>query len=439
MRAAGALALANVAGQLIAVLVAPLLTRLYSPVAFGALAVFGSVLGILSVVAGLRFELAVPLPRSDAAAANVLALSLLCACATTLALSAFLVGADAATIRALGAEPLHAYLWLLPPSVLASAVYTSFCYWALRKKRFDGIARTKLAQGVAAASTQYVGGVSGAGPVGLLLGPTLGSTAGALFLVYAAVRESKRTLRQIRLRRLAWAAQKYVDFARYSTLSGAVNVTGNLLPPVLLSLWFSPTVAGYFFLTERVLRAPLALIGTSIGQVLHTEAAEARRAGTLAALTYTTFARLMRIGAGPLLVFGAIAPDVFRIAFGSEWETAGEYATWMTPWLAAVFVVSPLSIVGTVVERERDGLVAQLLLSVTRIAVLAVAARFLDSTSAGAVYAVSCFLLYGAFAVWLFRVAGVRLSKVGTHVVGYLIVLIPLVAAIRLARSTLGI
>lgn len=66
-----------VLGQAITVLVSPILTRLYSPEDFGVFGVYASILGIVTVIASLRYEYALPLPEDDAIAANILALCFL--------------------------------------------------------------------------------------------------------------------------------------------------------------------------------------------------------------------------------------------------------------------------------------------------------------------------------------------------------------------------
>jgi O-antigen/teichoic acid export membrane protein len=64
-------------GQLVSVLLSPVLTRLYSPEQFGILSVYLAVLSILVVVASLRYELTLPLAESDEDAMNIVAV---CAC-----------------------------------------------------------------------------------------------------------------------------------------------------------------------------------------------------------------------------------------------------------------------------------------------------------------------------------------------------------------------
>jgi O-antigen/teichoic acid export membrane protein len=56
-------------GQGLVVVLAPLLTRLYTPTDFGVLAVYGSVVSLVAVVASLRYELAIALPGRDKAVA----------------------------------------------------------------------------------------------------------------------------------------------------------------------------------------------------------------------------------------------------------------------------------------------------------------------------------------------------------------------------------
>jgi O-antigen/teichoic acid export membrane protein len=62
--------------QVITVLASPVITRLYGPEAFGFLAVFTSITSIIGVVACMRYELAIMLPKTDEEAANLLGLSL---------------------------------------------------------------------------------------------------------------------------------------------------------------------------------------------------------------------------------------------------------------------------------------------------------------------------------------------------------------------------
>ncbi len=67
---------ATAVAQLILILSMPLLTRLYTPEDFGLLAIYSSILAVISVVASLCYESAIPLPKNDETAAHILLLTI---------------------------------------------------------------------------------------------------------------------------------------------------------------------------------------------------------------------------------------------------------------------------------------------------------------------------------------------------------------------------
>ena len=96
--------------QAVTILASPLLTRLYGPEAFGFLALFTSITSIIGVIACMRYEMAIMLPKTDEEAANLLGLCLLCvAVVSVLAVPALYFGADA-----LLSPPQGARAWFIP-------------------------------------------------------------------------------------------------------------------------------------------------------------------------------------------------------------------------------------------------------------------------------------------------------------------------------------
>ena len=62
--------------QVLSIIAAPFLTRLYGPEAFGLSAIFVGISAIVSAIACLRYELSIMLPETDKEAANLLGGSL---------------------------------------------------------------------------------------------------------------------------------------------------------------------------------------------------------------------------------------------------------------------------------------------------------------------------------------------------------------------------
>lgn len=424
------LATGTAAGQAIVVLASPILTRLYSPEDFGVLAVYAAILGIVTVVASLRYELAIPLPRSDGSAVNILALSLICMVGVT-AFTALLVALLGDRISLWTNTPVLApYLWLLPVGVALGGSYQAFNCWAVRKRAFSRIARTKLQQGGGMVATQIGLGLAQMGPVGLILGQIVGQTAGLTNLVCSAGREDRAALDRIRSLRIRWAARRYRRFPIYSTWSGLANTSGLQLPLLLFAALFSPAIAGLYVLAHRVLQIPMSLLGQAIGQVFYSNAAEARRESRLDAIVLRTLSGLVRIGFGPIVLLAVSAPELFAFLFGADWREAGVYVQWMAPWLLIVFITSPLSNLVSVMERQLQGLVFQLALLLLRSIAIITGAILGSVLLAVALYSITGLLAWTLFAVWLMHVTSITVTQWSRIIGAEIIRVVPLGVAL---------
>lgn len=388
--------------QLLTVLAAPLLTRLYSPEDFGLLAVYGSLLAIISVIASLRYELAIPLPEDDQEAANVAALSLLLITSTTLlsVLATVFFGKHIA--NALGVPALAAYLWLLPVAVLLGGFYTVFNYWSVRTKRFSTIAGTKVRQSLATVAIQIA--AFKLGGVALLFAQVAGQSVGTASLALPALKLP--AFKEISWQGIKKAAERYKRFPIFSTWEGLFNTAGGQLPPLLFAALFSPAAAGLYSLANRILNLPMSLIGQAIGQVFFANAAEAHRAGKLGSLVSGLHAKLAHIGISPALLLVLLGPELFSFAFGENWSQAGEFSRWMAPWLYLVFVSSPLSTLFAVTENLKQGLAFQVILLVARIVAILIGAWLGDLMLTVILFSGASALCWLGFLFWVAHIAG---------------------------------
>jgi len=162
----------------VSVLAAPILHRLYAPDAYGTLAVFASITGIIGVLACLRYELAIVLPESDKDAANLLAVSLCSVLGTSAFTTLLVLFARRMIVRLLNAPDLASYLWLAPLHVLANGAFLAFSCWSSRTRHFGrlGVAAGTRSVVISGIQLGAVGiGWSHAG--GLIGGVLLGSVA----------------------------------------------------------------------------------------------------------------------------------------------------------------------------------------------------------------------------------------------------------------------
>lgn len=137
----------------------------------------------------------------------------------------------------------------------------------MRKHAFSQIAQTTLGQSIGMMLTQIGLGLSGLDPVGLLLGDAVGRVSGSGALATSVWRRDGVLLKRVSTSSLRRVAVRYRKFPLFSSGSGLLNSAGLQLPSFLLAEFYSPQVAGWFSLGQRVIGTPMALVGQAVAQV----------------------------------------------------------------------------------------------------------------------------------------------------------------------------
>lgn len=386
--------------QFLLVLVAPLLTRLYSPEDFGLLAVYSSLLALIGVISSLRYELAIPLPEDDVEAANVAVLCLALVLLNTLLTSIFVLFMREYIAMVLDVPKLADYLWLLPLGVLLTGIYSVFNYLAVRSKNFGNIARTKLSQALATIVIQLTAFKMGG--IALLFGQVAGQGMGTITLGLQALKSSG--FKQVSWTGIKIAAIRYRRFPAYSTPDAFANSAGIQLPPIMIASLFGPAAAGLFSLAHRILNLPITLLGRAIGQVFFSNGAEAFRAGTLGILVSDLQVNLIKFGMIPAILIFIFGPICFPLIFGDGWRLIGDISQWMIPWLYFQFISSPLSTVFIIKEKQSELLIFQIVMLASRIVSLVVGSIMDDLLLTIALFSFANVLCYLGLMFWVNKI-----------------------------------
>lgn len=406
-RAVGVLVGGTALGNAITAAAMPALTRLYTPAEFGLLAVFSSLVGIASVAACLRYEIAITMPESESVAAHLVAVSAAAALVVGAVLAAVAAAAAAPIAQRLGQPLLAPLLWLVPLYTLLAGLFAALQYWALRQRRFGSLARTRVTQAAAASGTQIAAGLAGLGALGLLLGPVVNVAAGVLGTLLPALRHDRRVLAAVDAATMRQVARSHARFPLYSTPEALANSASIQLPVMLIAALGSSAEAGHLMLAMFVVQAPMSLLGNAVSQVYLARAPAESREGTLGRFTAEVIGGLLRTGVGPLLALGIVAPFVFAPVFGPAWERAGVVVSWLTPWFVAHLLTAPVSMALHVHGRQRQALALQLGGLALRVGSVLVAAYALEGGLSEA-YALSGLLFYAVYLFVVARVAGCR-------------------------------
>lgn len=396
--------------QVITVVAAPILTRLYGPESFGVLATFASILALLNVVSSLRYELAIAVPEDDDEA-----IALVWLCFVLVAISTALTAMGVALLGNqlvgwLHQPVLKPLLWLLPVGVLLTGVYQPLSYWAIRRKQFGLLAQTKFRQSIFGVVTNLA--AAPLGTIGLLLGQIVSQSAGFV----AILGESLKVL--LRGSKIAPAVlfktlRRYVHFGIYSSPSGLINVIGNQVPNLIFASSFGAAQLGQLALAQRLLLLPAGLIGASVGQVFLSKAADRYRAGSLQVLMSQAIKRLLAYGLIMSLSISLLIAPIVPFLFGPEWNSTRWIIPLLTPLFLGQIAISPVSMSFIAAQLNVNEMFTQLGLAGIRVgALLASVYAGLSFQISIIVYSVACLAGYSLYGFVLVRsIKGIDPSK----------------------------
>lgn len=401
--------------QALVIVSTPIVTRLYSPEDFGLLALFLSITNILTVVASWRYELAIVLPKEDSGGINLLSLS----CLITLGMSglALLVIAllGDKICRLMNAPGLAPWLWWAPSSLLLAGAFQAITYWNTRKKQFALQAAAQFGKSAGTVGVQIALGISAAGSsAGLVAGTLAGQLVGAGILAEHLCRHHGRFAREtISGKAMFEQMVRHKKFPFLTNFAGLVNQLAYQIPVWLLSVFYGPQLVGFYMLAQRAAGLPAALIGRSVSQVFFQRAAEEYKATDGSVQTYRKTLLLLFILTVPaffvLMIFG---PFLFTFILGPAWAQAGRFAAILAPIFCMSLIMSPLSLVNAVHERQEVGLLWQIGLAVLSALTLSVSHHYgLEVYDAMKVFSCALFIWYLLLMLVTYRIA----TNAGRH------------------------
>ena len=345
----------TIAGQSISLLLSPVLTRLFSPSQFGYLSVYSAVLLIVGVMAMLGLELAIPIVATEIECANLLALCGLALVGTTAltAVVAWLITDHALTAMSLDA--LTSYRWLLPLGFACLGGYYLMVAVATWAGAFKDIARTRISQGLTGPVSQIIFGLLGGGTPGLVIGYVIGQSSGTALLFLRVVMRQRALLAAVTWDGVRAAARRYAHFPLFASWSRVLEQAGaGTILFVLFSACYSPEIAGFMFLSDRVIARPLLMVSSSLLQVFTGEAGRAVNGDPmmLRRRFYQVVPLQALFAACWILFANLVAGWAFPLLFGAEWAAAIPYLHALSLAYLGLTVLHPVSTTLQMLEHQ---------------------------------------------------------------------------------------
>lgn len=353
--------------QVVGVLAAPVLSRLYSPEEFGHFGTLMAIAGVVTVVGSLKYEMALVVEQDER---KVVALQFLCfyvLLAVTM-LSALGLTATLYFGALSGYPALSQFLPYGLVVVFSTGLFGVFSYRLNRERAYKLLALANVVQRGGTVASQIVLGFCGATTLGLIFGNIAGFSLALGVVFFGFRKEFKLGFRSpcSRVEILAVAAKHY-RFPAFSAPQNFLNALSQNLPVFILGYFFDAQVVGSYWFAMRILQLPAGLIGQSVRQVFFKEssAISADSAAVRRLFRKLTLGLAALIVLPVLLVF-LFGPTMFDFVFGSSWLQAGEFSRWMFLWVGVGFCTPPATCIFSVYGFQKQFMMYDLFLLVAR-------------------------------------------------------------------------
>lgn len=379
--------------QALTIIVAPILSRLYDPSAFGIFALYSSMISVIATIASLRYELAIVLPKKDDEATNLLAISFFITFGLSALTTVFIFFAGDRISTLLGTPELEPWLWWVPVGVFATGLFNALNYWSTRRKSFKRLSISQILRSVGVTGTQITGGLLTSGATGLIGGQVAGQSIASFTLGWQVWRDDKNIIKRgIKLPELKRLVKEHYKFPVYSAPQTLLNSVSQNVPPFLLAFYFGSYVVGLYALAVRLLQLPINLISQSVRQVFFQKATEVyNENGNLYRLLVNATLGLAGIAFLPTVLLLLIAPWLFSVVLGEEWYEAGVYAKWLVLWLFFAFANRPANVMTHIFGLQNYLLAYEIVLLVLRTLSLVIGGIYSD-----VILSIICYSIVGA-------------------------------------------
>ncbi len=331
----------TVLSQIIVFALSPIISRIYTPEETAYFSVYTRIILFVSTIATARFESAIALPKRNEHAFSLYRLLV------QLILLTFISSIIIVVIMAFfwSKESSTTFILLMIPLGFAPLCLVNIGNnWGLRNGDFREVSRVRMLNSLSMNSSNILFGFLGLGYKGLILGYIVGVVLPASWFT------RKYHLLKLKYKDFAISKRKtiigrtYIEFPKVNLPHAILDISREILIVFFILLYYDKTTLGSYDFSFKMLKLPLTVLGSAIGQVYFQKIASKKNNGeSLVAITLETMRNLFLFSIVPFGLLFFIGDELFAFIFGENWRQAGEYSQIMAPWLMLNLIVSPIS------------------------------------------------------------------------------------------------
>lgn len=344
----------NTLSQMIPFLVVPILTRVFTVEDFADFTNIMAIISLIGIVATGRLELAIPLPKSKEKAQNIVFTGFMITILLTLLSFIFpLMGEQINEMY--NSKNMASYMWFVPISILSYGLLGLASNWVLRMKKYERISIAKVSQSLINNGLAALLGYIGFGVYGLIIGWVISQYVNVFYLLFGHLKDIK--IKKYNLQTFNSTIKEYKDFPLVNSVHAFMDIFATqFLLFWMITTYFGNTKFGIFAMMVKYVKAPIVLVTSSVSQLFYVEASNALNENkSIKPIAFKTLKTTFLFAIPFILVLVFFGPQLFKFYLGDDYEMAGVYARCLTPMFFISFLVSPISGIPILHNKQKQG------------------------------------------------------------------------------------
>lgn len=352
--------------QLVVIVVAPITTRLFSPVEMGVYTLIVSAVNMFGMVLSLRYDLSIVYEEDEDNVYPLIVASGLICLAMSLAVAigywVYFTYVSHVDYPAFGA---CCFIFVL---CLVFGLVNILNSFNNRLKEYGVMTKANVSRTVFQNSLIVITGLAKFGETGLLLAQTIGYCAG-LSSQSKTLRGSIESIKRVTKADIRRVTRKHSRQALLSAPASFINGFSYTVITYFVEYLYGAFAVGLYSISFRVLGMPISVISSNICRIFTKEAAtEKAMLGCFTQSFKKTLALLCVIAAPLGIVLIVVSPPLFGFVFGSEWYDAGVYVRVLTPMFMLRFIAGGLNGATMISGKQDIDLIIQVFLAIAVVA-----------------------------------------------------------------------
>jgi O-antigen/teichoic acid export membrane protein len=391
--------------QLIGVISALILARIYSPGSYGMLTIYVAVSGLLGCMASGQFHNVIITTRNTSEVSCAIRVCFISA-ATVALLSGILVLIFFNRFDYWFAHAKGKYwMLLIPVSVWITGVNYTLSTLVSRLGKFRLLAISRIIGALLVPAVSVLLGLLLKDETGLFVGIFVSQLIPALML-WRTYRKTSFRFMRLSVADIKAFLREYRNYPLFVLPAELINNLINMLPVFMLTRNYNGVrngLTGHYGRSTLILGMPVQLVSGALGEVFRQKAsAEFGNAAQLRRTFMQTAGILFVLSVVPFALIMLYGPALFSLLMGAQWHEAGAMASAMALLFAFRFTATPLLYMYNIAKKQRESFILNLLMFLAGVASFSVSHYLYPGNHLSALW------LYGAVYAAVYAVSFIR-------------------------------